>query len=151
MFFNPGEMEALLDARTNPLVWLDAEQIERINVDFGHEREIVYRPCPMCSELMSHLNFGGRSGVIIDRCGTHGVWLEGSQLRRLTEWWRAGGKLIYQQNEEERVKRLYGTPPSAQRKNPTGSIEPPAESRDWFDTPAGVAGVIGAIIGSILG
>ena len=61
----------------------------------------------MCSERMSHLNFGGRSGVIIDRCGTHGVWLEGSELRRLTEWWRAGGKLIYQQHEAERVKKLY--------------------------------------------
>lgn len=42
------------------------------------------------------------------RC-LHGIWLEGGKLRRLTEWWRAGGKLIYQQNETERVRRLNGS------------------------------------------
>lgn len=106
MFFNPGEIEAALDAQTNPLVWLDPVQLNQIAADFGYTHEVIYRKCPMCSERMSHLHFGGNSGVILDRCGTHGVWLEGSELRRLTEWWRAGGKLIYQQHEAERVKRL---------------------------------------------
>lgn len=35
------------------------------------------------------------------------MWLDGSKLRRLTEWWRAGGKLIYQNNEAKRVKQIY--------------------------------------------
>lgn len=107
LFFNPGEVEALLDAQTNPLVWLDPVQLNQIAADFEEERVIIYRKCPTCSERMSHANFGGHSGVILDYCGTHGVWLDGSKLRRLTEWWRAGGKLIYQQNEEKRVKKLY--------------------------------------------
>ncbi|OYV05088.1 MAG: hypothetical protein CFE26_13435 [Verrucomicrobiales bacterium VVV1] len=106
-FFNPGEVEALLDTQTNPLVWLDPEQLNQIAADFQQEREIFYRKCPVCFERMSHVNFGGHSGVILDRCGTHGVWLDGSKLRRLTEWWRAGGKLIYQQNEAKRVKQIY--------------------------------------------
>ena len=106
-FFNPGELEALLEARTNPLVWLDPAQLNQIAADFSHDREIVYHKCPMCAERMSHLNFGGHSGVIVDRCGTHGLLLEGSELRRLTEWWRAGGKLIYQQHEAARVKKIY--------------------------------------------
>lgn len=110
MFFNPGEIEAILDAQTNPLVWLDPVQLQQIADDFGHrQREIAYQKCPMCEDRMSHINFGGHSGVIIDRCGAHGIWLEGGELRRLTEWWRAGGKLIYQQNEANRVKQLYGT------------------------------------------
>ncbi len=116
-FFNPGELEALLDAQTNPLVWLDPVQLKQIATDYGHNHEVIYRKCPMCAERMSHLNFGGQSGVILDRCGTHGVWLEGSELRRLTEWWRAGGKLIYQQNEAERAKRLV-TSPHEDRKGP---------------------------------
>ena len=110
MFFNPGEIESLLDAQTNPLVWLDPVGIQQIAGDFGHEREIFYQKCPICAERMSHLNFGGHSGIIVDRCGTHGIWMEGGKLRRLTEWWRAGGRLVYQQNEADRVKRLYGTP-----------------------------------------
>jgi Zn-finger nucleic acid-binding protein len=109
MFFNPGEIESLLDAQTNPLVWLDPVQIQQIADDFGHERGTFYQKCPMCAERMSHVNFGGRSGVILDRCGTHGIWMEGSKLRRLTEWWRAGGKLAYQQHETNRVQRLYGS------------------------------------------
>ena len=127
MFFNPGEIESLLDAQTNPLVWLDPVQIQQIADDFGHEREIFYQKCPMCAERMSHINFGGHSGVILDRCGTHGIWLEGSKLRRLTEWWRAGGKLIYQQNEADRVKGLYG---SLEKRGPITSPEKP-EAGTW--------------------
>jgi Zn-finger nucleic acid-binding protein len=119
MFFNPGELEALLDARTNPLVWLDPVQLNRIAMDYGNDHKVIYRKCPMCSERMSHLHFGGNSGVILDRCGTHGVWLEGSELKRLTEWWRAGGKLIYQQHEAERVKRLRAPLEELRRPGPS--------------------------------
>ncbi len=113
MFFNPGKLEALLNSQTHPLVWLDNVQMNQIGEDFGFSHEVVYRKCPMCSERMSHINFAGHSGVILDRCGTHGVWLEGGELRRLTEWWRAGGKLVFQQNEAEKTKRRY------QQKTPT--------------------------------
>lgn len=136
-FFNPGELEALLEAQTNPLVWLDPVQLNQIADDFGYQHEVVYRKCPVCAERMSHLNFGGRSGVILDRCGTHGVWLEGSELRRLTEWWRAGGKLIHQQHEAERAKNLYG---SRERKHPrqgVGGIDSPDKPDDWSWTNPG--------------
>ncbi|RYD24918.1 MAG: hypothetical protein EOP87_25330 [Verrucomicrobiaceae bacterium] len=128
MFFNPGEIEALLDAQTNPLVWLDPVQLQQIADDFRHEREAFYQKCPTCSERMGQLNFGGHSGVIVDRCGTHGIWLEGGQLRRLTEWWRAGGKLIYQHNEAERVKRLYGT---TTRSGPVTSPQERPDQGTW--------------------
>jgi Zn-finger nucleic acid-binding protein len=122
-FFNPGELEVLLDAQTNPLVWLDPVQLQQITKDFHHDPEIAYRKCPMCAERMSHINFGGKSGVIIDRCGTHGIWLEGSELRRLTEWWRAGGKLIYQQNETDRLKFLVSPPPPKRKQPPLVTTE----------------------------
>ena len=37
MFFNPGELEALLEAQTNPLVWLDQEQLGELTADFSHD------------------------------------------------------------------------------------------------------------------
>jgi Zn-finger nucleic acid-binding protein len=134
-FFNPGELEVLLEAQTNPMVWLDPVQLNQIASDFSQDPQIAYRKCPMCHERMSHINFAGRSGVIVDRCGTHGVWLEGSELRRLTEWWRAGGKLIYQQHEADRVKRLYGATTPPPRKPSTGTIESPVPGQP--DSPAG--------------
>lgn len=148
-FFNPGELEALLEAQTNPLVWLDPAQLNQIAADFAHDREIVYHKCPMCSERMSHLNFGGRSGVIVDRCGTHGVWLEGSELRRLTEWWRAGGKLIYQQHEAERAKKLYAPMEENRRKALMVTTESPRY--DPSDNPKGLdAGDVLTIVGGLL-
>lgn len=152
-FFNPGELEALLDAQTNPLVWLDPAQLNQIAEDFGHQHEVVYKRCPMCAERMSHLNFGGRSGVILDRCGTHGVWLEGSELRRLTEWWRAGGKLIYQQNEAERVKKLYATPEDKRPRPGIGGFESPDMPENWtWNSPVDSthSTLWGAVIGSII-
>ena len=122
-FFNPGELEVLLNAHTHPLVWLDPVQLQQIAADFSQDPEITYRKCPMCAERMSHINFAGRSGVIVDRCGTHGVWLEGSELRRLLEWWRAGGKLIFQQHEAERAKQLYGRRETERPQVPFVSIE----------------------------
>lgn len=105
-FFNPGELEALLEQKTNPLVWLDRQRLHEISENFGWNHEVVYLQCPMCRERMSHVNFGGESGVILDRCGAHGVWVEGGELRRLLEWWRAGGKHLHQAHEQEKAARL---------------------------------------------
>ena len=157
MFFNPGELEAMLDAQTNPLVWLDSAQLTQISDDFGFNHEVVYRKCPMCTDRMSHLNFAGRSGVILDRCGTHGVWIEGGELRRLTEWWRAGGKLIFQQHEADRTKRLYQTSDSTNRKPMGGSVESPDTPDPWtwssgggfFDATTLLAAAIETIASSV--
>jgi hypothetical protein len=34
------------------------------------EQKPPYLPCPACRELMSRMNFGGRSGVVVDVCRT---------------------------------------------------------------------------------
>jgi Zn-finger nucleic acid-binding protein len=150
-FFNPGELETLLDAQTNPLVWLDPTQLNQIAEDFRQDRDnIVYHRCPMCAERMSHLNFGGRSGVIVDRCGTHGLWLEGSELRRLTEWWRAGGKLLYQQHEEERVKRLYAPLAENRRLSPVKSTDYLPNDNSKLSEAVDVLAVVGGLLSAFL-
>jgi Zn-finger nucleic acid-binding protein len=155
MFFNPGELQALLDVQTNPLVWLDTVQMQRIASDYGFTHEVVYRKCPMCEDRMSHVNFASRSGVILDRCGTHGLWVEGGELRRLTEWWRAGGRLVFQQDEADKTKRLFAEKPPPMSHVP-GSVESPDVIRDrtWSnsggspDVPAWLTalGALGSII-----
>ena len=44
---------------------------------------------------------GKRSGVVVDRCRDHGLWLDAGELRQLLEWARAGGALLDQQRREE--------------------------------------------------
>jgi len=109
LFFNPGELETILNDNTNSSVWLDKEGLRQVAAEYGFHNEVVYLKCPFCAERMSQINFGGTSGVVLDQCGSHGVWVQSTELRRLMEWWRVGGKLLYQQNEAERAKRLTGT------------------------------------------
>ena len=42
---------------------------------------VRYLSCPACAKIMNRQNFGRRSGVVIDVCKGHGVWLEPGELR----------------------------------------------------------------------
>ena len=53
---------------------------------------------------MNRINFGTNSGVIVDRCKDHGIWLDGGDLKHLFEWMKAGGKLLQQEREEEQKR-----------------------------------------------
>ena len=162
LFFNPGELEFLLEQKTNPFVWIDQAQIDQIGEDFGHHHEIVYRKCPICAERMSHVNFASRSGVILDQCGSHGYWVDGGELRRLLEWWRAGGKHIHQEAEAERARRLHAGMDTAPRKFVESKQEPindgyhPMPSGperrpiDGFDVSEGIVAVLCGLFGSLI-
>jgi Zn-finger nucleic acid-binding protein len=55
------------------------------------ERRTPYRPCAVCGKLMVRRNFGRRSGVIVDICGTHGIWFDAHELAQVVNWIRCGG------------------------------------------------------------
>jgi Zn-finger nucleic acid-binding protein len=66
---------------------------------------ITYLRCPTCREQMSRRNFGGGSGVIVDVCGKHGVWLDHSELEKVLAFARGGGLERARQREVERLRR----------------------------------------------
>lgn len=68
-------------------------------------RGATYVPCPTCKSLMTRRNFGGSSGVLIDLCRGHGVWLDHKELERILAFVRRGGLLQARQREVERLKR----------------------------------------------
>ena len=114
--------------------WI-ASSSKQIAADYGFADEVIYLKCPFCSERMSRINFGGSSGVILDHCGIHGVWLQNIELRRLLEWWHAGGKLIYQQHEEKQARLFSGAarmenfaPPLPAGESVREDLKPPASS-----------------------
>ncbi len=49
-----------------------------------------YRPCAVCGQLMVRRNFGRSSGVIVDLCGSHGIWFDAQELARVLRWIRSG-------------------------------------------------------------
>jgi Zn-finger nucleic acid-binding protein len=52
---------------------------------------VVYRRCPACRQQMVRKNFGRTSGVIIDWCGQHGMWLDADELEHIARYVVAGG------------------------------------------------------------
>ncbi|MBD3243468.1 MAG: hypothetical protein GF331_22955 [Chitinivibrionales bacterium] len=110
MFFDPGEVEALLEKSVSNVYVIDYSRIGQINKQKRHdEYPVGYVKCPVCRKFMNRVNFGHRSGVIVDRCRDHGVWLDGGELRHLMEWTKAGGQLLHQQaqrrNKEANERR----------------------------------------------
>jgi Zn-finger nucleic acid-binding protein len=102
LFFDPGELEALLQAEVSNVYIVNRSEIENINKALRADQfEIKYVKCPVCANFMNRVNFGAKSGVVVDRCKEHGVWLDGGELRHLFEWVKAGGQILDQQVREE--------------------------------------------------
>ncbi|ACM22075.1 hypothetical protein Geob_3737 [Geotalea daltonii FRC-32] len=106
LFFDPGELEALLQATVTNVFAIDRSRLNAINATRRAENyAITYLKCPICSTMMNRVNFGAKSGVVVDICKDHGVWLDGGELRHLAEWMKAGGKLLDQERQEERKRQ----------------------------------------------
>ncbi len=105
LFFDPGELEILLEKSVSNVFSIKPQQIGDLNkMKRAQEYPVGYIKCPVCQKLMNRLNFGARSGVIIDTCKEDGIWLDGGELRHLMEWMKAGGKILNQQNELEKER-----------------------------------------------
>ena len=103
MFFDPGELEAVLDKSVKNVYVVDYQQIGLINKQKRHDDYgVSYIKCPVCRKIMNRVNFGHRSGVVIDRCRDHGVWLDGGELRHLMEWTKAGGQMLHQKVQQRK-------------------------------------------------
>lgn len=78
---------------------------------------VVYRDCPVCGAKMHRRNYGGRSGVLVDQCGRHGLWFDADELARALDWIRRGGHETAEglrreaERLRERERRLYPVEP----------------------------------------
>ena len=52
---------------------------------------LEYIPCVRCGKLMNRKNFAKLSGLILDECGTHGVWLDSGELGKIRHFIADGG------------------------------------------------------------
>lgn len=106
IFFDPGELEAVLESPGAAGTEIDLERLDAIvreETPGNDYRDVTYVPCPDCGELMHRKSYGARAGVIVDRCTLHGVWLDGGELRRLLEWSKAGGRAHDDRTKERRA------------------------------------------------
>jgi Zn-finger nucleic acid-binding protein len=61
-----------------------------------------YLACVRCGRLMNRKNFAHVSGVLIDECGRHGVWLDAGELDTIRRFVADGGLDRMQDRELEK-------------------------------------------------
>jgi len=102
LFLPLGGLEILLDQAVAPVWSVDQQLLSSLaETPRAEIAPVRYRPCPSCSTLMNRSLHGKRSGVVVDRCRDHGLWLDAGELRQLMEWARAGGALLDQERQAE--------------------------------------------------
>ncbi|MCD6496857.1 MAG: zf-TFIIB domain-containing protein [Deltaproteobacteria bacterium] len=67
---------------------------------------VLYLKCPECGVLMNRVNFAKRSGVIIDQCREHGVWLDDEELERIARFISEGGLVTASKAQARETSRL---------------------------------------------
>ena len=108
-------------------LWLPNQAFNAIYVDPGLRRglleanpgrlvqgDVKYSCCPVCQAAMEQRNFGGDSGVLVDRCRRHGLWLDNGELAALHTY-------------------LSGAPAGVGRTKPTSSPEKAGRIGDLSD------------------
>lgn len=103
LWLSPGVLERLCERAD------EADLAARVLAGPAHagtvvEQKVAYLPCALCTELMTRRNFAGASGVIVDVCREHGLWLDHGELERILGFVRAGGLDKARQRELERLK-----------------------------------------------
>ncbi len=108
LFFDPGELDLLLKRSVDNVFAVKYKRLEQLKgMKRNQEYGLSYINCPVCTKLMNRINFGRSSGVIIDKCREHGVWLDGGELRQIMEWVKAGGMKKQDElgRERERIEK----------------------------------------------
>ncbi|HEX4125433.1 MAG TPA: zf-TFIIB domain-containing protein [Tepidisphaeraceae bacterium] len=69
------------------------------------DAKIHYIKCPQCTTLMNRKNYAEHSGIIVNVCRAHGVWLDRDEIRRIIEFVRGGGLDRARRAEVEELER----------------------------------------------
>jgi Zn-finger nucleic acid-binding protein len=65
---------------------------------------VVYRQCPMCSNVMTRRNYGEVSGIIVDECVRHGMWLDEGELDAIKRFVGVGGLDLAASRADQRYR-----------------------------------------------
>lgn len=114
LFFDPGEIQLMLQNSVSDELPTHFQLLGNINRDrYQRQNKIKYLKCPICRVLMNRVNFAKRSGVVIDQCRNHGVWLNNGEITHLMEWKKAGGQQLDNEynhaNSEKADKKSINT------------------------------------------
>jgi Zn-finger nucleic acid-binding protein len=147
LFFDPGELEALLDNEVETPTEVNYQLLTQLTGN-TFEASVVYRKCPVCSKMMNRVNFGKRSGVVIDRCRDHGIFLDATELRQLMEWKKAGGQIVNQEHQAKLAREKQ------KQRRDSPQVQHPVTFSDqqvYQSNETGVANLLIGLVGKFFG
>lgn len=101
LFFGPGMLNVILQRISHDVYEINAGRLKSIHEFLIKKDTVVYKPCPVCRELMWRKPGVEGCTIITDQCRTHGVWLDAGELSVIAEWLEAGGQL--KKIEDEKI------------------------------------------------
>lgn len=136
LFLPLGALERLVEREGTPVLQVDHRLLQALSeAPRSAATTWRYRRCPSCGELMNRTLHGRRSGVVVDRCRDHGLWLDAGELRQLLEWARAGGALLDLDRRREQAEQEARRDQRDQRESQRVLAEAEAlKSRSWRES-----------------
>lgn len=141
-WFDRGELKELISKKAelavrNPV--LDNHDSEGAKRFVMTQTKIEYRACPRCKEPMQRRNYERISGIMIDSCPHHGVFLDGGEFDRLRAFVKTGGveeaKAVRKEEKEwQRRQQAVIDKIDACRgrmDRPRGGLLYPSASEEW--------------------
>lgn len=127
LWLEPGSLEAICEASEKKTLVQQflASQVASTTADTTSLPGPMYLPCMRCGQRMHRRNFGGTSGVVIDTCKDHGLWLDRGELERILEYVRRGG--LETARERASLRRQHELQRAAESRPYSGGFE-----RDLF-------------------
>jgi len=109
LFFDHNELENIVESMVKGRQNINVKQLRELTENPRYVDVIVYRRCPVCNTLMHRKNYRKRSGVIMDVCVEHGIWLDPGELRQILEWVKSGGQTQQTAFERTNPQRYLGS------------------------------------------
>lgn len=106
-WYDRGELEAWLETHKTDLLPTSGAAFSRAQVGSTvlTDTNATYLKCPRCQAIMTRKNYGRVSGVIVDICGAHGLFLDGHELQQIRDFVATGGDRVTQ--ERQRVEARH--------------------------------------------
>ncbi len=89
---------------TNPQQVSKNQDELRTNWYKPNQDPVQYLSCPRCGRLMNRENFSKISGIMIDHCRDHGVWLDAGELERIRLFIVSGGLEKFQDHRLDMIE-----------------------------------------------
>jgi Zn-finger nucleic acid-binding protein len=84
---------------------------------------VRYLPCPLCRNLMNRTDYSGYSGIVVNLCHPHGVWLDRDVMPQIIQFIDSGGLDQARKKDIEKLQQARRALESEQYMRDVGRVD----------------------------